>query len=254
MRGSTGAGDGGKIRGRRSGNPHRDRWNEYVLLSTLIAAAFHAALFAFWPAWQVNELETTQARSEMIQIEPLILAGSNFEAAETIVPLIEDAPPVEAAPEPAQESAAAETRDLDRLDLLPPPSLTRDIVPAPAMAMTGTPHLVLETMVALRPDLAEPPPGVVLPMIRNPSVLTRFLRSAYNPIRPAVEGFVSVAMWVDERGSVGWIQIRDSSGSTELDEIALTAFNEVVSFTPARSEGHPIAVTMVISVPFNAPW
>jgi TonB family protein len=253
MRRSTRAGDAGEVRRRRASNPHRDRWNEYVTLSTVVAVAFHAALFAFWPSWQITELETTPARSEMIQIEPLVLAGSDFETAETVVAPVEDAPPVEAVPEPAQE-AAAEALDLDRLDLLPPPSVAREITPSPAFALAGSAELVLETMLAVRADIAESPSGVVLPMIRNPNVLTRFLRSAYNPIRPAVEGFVSVAMWIDERGYVGWIQIRDSSGHVELDEIALTAFNEVVTFTPARNEGNPVAVTMVISVPFNAPW
>jgi TonB family protein len=63
-----------------------------------------------------------------------------------------------------------------------------------------------------------------------------------------------VAMWINERGAVEWTAIEESSGFPQVDAIALDAFKDVVSFTPARSEGARIPVSVVISVPFSALW
>jgi TonB family protein len=67
-------------------------------------------------------------------------------------------------------------------------------------------------------------------------------------------GSVTVAMWVNERGSVEWAAVQQSSGLTVLDQIALDAFNDIVTFSPARAEGAAVPVSVVISVPFNVPW
>jgi TonB family protein len=61
-------------------------------------------------------------------------------------------------------------------------------------------------------------------------------------------------MWINERGSVEWAAVQESSGYEPLDDIALDAFNEVVAFAPARSRGAAVPVSVVISVPFTVPW
>jgi TonB family protein len=59
-------------------------------------------------------------------------------------------------------------------------------------------------------------------------------------------------MWIDDRGSVEWAEVHESSGNLDLDDIALTVFNEVVEFRPPRGPGgaQPMAVLISIGFPF----
>jgi TonB family protein len=65
---------------------------------------------------------------------------------------------------------------------------------------------------------------------------------------------VSVALWINERGSVEQARVSESSGSVALDEIALALFQDVATFAPARSGRSPVPVQVTISVPFVVPW
>jgi TonB family protein len=61
-----------------------------------------------------------------------------------------------------------------------------------------------------------------------------------------------VTLWIDERGSVEWAEVSQSSGDRELDEFALSVFNEVAVFRPAREEG--VRVSRSVSFALNFPW
>jgi TonB family protein len=63
---------------------------------------------------------------------------------------------------------------------------------------------------------------------------------------------LTVAMWIDERGSVEWAEIYRSSGHEHLDESALELFQEVVSFLPARERG--VHVPMAVVFGLSYPW
>jgi TonB family protein len=66
------------------------------------------------------------------------------------------------------------------------------------------------------------------------------------------EAAASVAIWIDERGSVEWAEINQSSGRTDLDELALQLFSEVVAFHPARDQGVRVPISAIFWV--NFPW
>jgi TonB family protein len=231
-----------------------EQWSRYMGWSLVAAIAFHAMLLVFWPKWNVIPTEGT-AGSAMVQMEAVALLDADEGMhPEAIIVAAEQVVRDEPEPQPVAEPSVSRGPDLADLDRILASRADEVVVPVMARSSLDDPaELVLETMTALSPDvvLAQ---DFVLPVIRNPTGLTRFFRSRYNPIRSAVEGFVSIAMWIDERGAVGWAQVRESSGSDELDEIALQAFNEVVSFTPGRSEGAPVSMTVIISVPFNTAW
>lgn len=91
-------------------------------------------------------------------------------------------------------------------------------------------------------------------LLRNPSEVVRFKETMVrrHPEVGTTEGWVSVAIWVDEGGSVEWAEISDSSGSELLDEVALTLFTEIVSFRPALEEGDRVPKTMLFYLLF--PW
>jgi len=245
----------GGYRGRMPSAAERldEYWSRYMGWSLVAAIAVHAMLLVFWPRWTVTPEGT--AGSEMVQMEAVALVdadeGMNLEA---ITVAAQEEVREEPEPQPATETVTSRGPDLADLERLLEARTDEVLVPVMARAaVDDRAELVLKTMAALSPDVALAQ-DVILPVIRNPTGLTRFFRSRYNPIRSAMEGFVSIAMWIDERGSVGWAQVQESSGSAELDEIALQAFNEIVSFTPARSEGAPVSMTLIISVPFNTAW
>jgi TonB family protein len=98
--------------------------------------------------------------------------------------------------------------------------------------------LDLERLSALRPELAFSAPSNWI-LLQNPSEVAAFLseRFGYAEARTRPRGSFSVAVWVDERGSVEWAEINQSSGHQELDRSALQLFREVVAFRPAREEG-----------------
>jgi len=241
-------------RGQRSGRDRErrdERWNRYFGVSMGLAVAFHAAVFTFWPSWEAT-VSRAEQRAEMIQIEPVAMPGESFAPGD--VEIVAEHPGQQERPAKASSvPQEAELRDLARLDQLLAPRIVGEVAPYMAYDWRTPPQLILETMVAFNP-VTDGDREVVWPTIRNPNVLTRFLSSRYNPIRPAVEGFVSIAMWIDDRGIVGWTEVRESSGSEELDLIALSAFNDVVAFSPARSKGSAVPVTVVISVPFTSAW
>ena len=128
--------------------------------------------------------------------------------------------------------------------------------PSTARALESSMNLSavdLERLSAVRPKVVlTAPSGWVL--VRNRSEVRRFVDWAYQRGRVDREarGTVSVALWIDEDGSVDWAEITDSSGSDDLDRVALELFEEVVSFMPARDEGTPVGTSAIFTVVF--PW
>lgn len=117
----------------------------------------------------------------------------------------------------------------------------------------GNGRLDLDRLSDLRPELAL---GSISSwvLIRNPNEVERFMRRASR--RPVMrthgEASVSVTLWIDERGSVEWTEISESSGRPELDELALALFTDVVAFRPARDEGIRVPKSVIFTV--NFPW
>jgi TonB family protein len=106
--------------------------------------------------------------------------------------------------------------------------------------------LELERLSALRPELALLSPSSWL-MVQNPTEVGAFMRDRFRSPAPdeKPQGYLSVSVWIDERGSVEWAEINRSSGRPELDASALELFQRVVAFRPARNEGLRVPVAAI---------
>ena len=111
--------------------------------------------------------------------------------------------------------------------------------------------LDLDRLSAARPELALMSPSSVF-LLRNPDQVNAFLRARIRPTHPdsGTESAVGVVIWVNESGTVEWAEISQSSGRSEIDEIALELFNEVVVFHPARERGARVPVSALFWLTF----
>lgn len=117
----------------------------------------------------------------------------------------------------------------------------------------GEEETSLERLRALDPEVVKGL-GSSEVLLRNPGEVVRFKETMVrrHPEVGSTEAWISVAIWVDDGGSVEWAEINDSSGREVLDEVALTLFSEVVSFRPALDDGDPVPKSMLFYLTF--PW
>jgi TonB family protein len=120
-----------------------------------------------------------------------------------------------------------------------------------ASRLDGVPGL--DRLASAQPELALFSPSSIF-LLRNPEEVGDFLtrRLGVGRSDPAVNGAVSVAIWIDQSGSVEWAEINHSSGRTEIDAVALQLFREVVAFHPARERGVRVPVSAIFWLTF--PW
>ncbi|TVR65263.1 MAG: TonB family protein [Gemmatimonadales bacterium] len=111
--------------------------------------------------------------------------------------------------------------------------------------------LDLERLSALRPELAITSPSNWI-LVRNPVEVGEFLERRFGSPHAGEgpRGTMSVAIWIDERGSVEWAEINRSSGEAELDRSALELFERVVSFSPAREDGFRVPTAVIFWLSF----
>lgn len=94
----------------------------------------------------------------------------------------------------------------------------------------------LERLSSLRPGLSLGSMSKWL-VVKNPRAVRDFMRRRFPASsEDRTRGALSVSLWVDERGSVEWVEINRSSGRPELDETALELFEQVIAFAPARQQ------------------
>jgi TonB family protein len=119
--------------------------------------------------------------------------------------------------------------------------------------LLGTDPMDLDRLSAVRPELVLTLPSAWV-LIRNPLEVEQFIQRSYRSgdLSRGADGSVSVALWIDESGSVEWAEISESSGQADLDRIALALFSEIAAFRPARDEGVPVPRSVIFSVRF--PW
>jgi TonB family protein len=240
-----------KGRATRTANERwKQKWGSVTRWSAVAAVAAHVAVFAGWPTYQfTHSADTYMAPVQLVQL-PLFDLPTD---------LLDGKLPVPREDEPIEE--VVEIEQPDPLDLL------ETVAPAlPALAVGGPeplrPQFAAHTAAVSAPSVSlkieQPHPNRYFswPEILNPRDMVRFLRSRYNPIHTPTEAdrFVSVAIWINEKGQVEWCEVHESSGHPTMDEIALTAVNEVLAFSPAHKEGVPISVAVVLSIPFQVQW
>lgn len=111
----------------------------------------------------------------------------------------------------------------------------------------------LERLSALEPEVTTGL-GSSEVLLRNPSEVVRFKEQTARQ-HPAVEDtetWVGVTVWIDQRGSVEWAEISESSGNEVLDDVTLTLFRDVVEFRPALEDGDRVPKSMIFFLLF--PW
>jgi TonB family protein len=234
----------GQLHTRSANDRLKDRWGSYLSGSIAMAATAHLMVFALWPHHEL-QLRPPPAR-EVVQLIPVSSTTALPENASA-----QPAMPVEEAP------------------IVPDPSVEPDVfdrwqAPAPTLAYATDvavrrppgPRMLLSAVEPAAPHSDLTIPGFTWPAIQNPSAIQRFLRSRFNPLHlPGRVGrAVAVGMWISSGGVVEWTEVDQSSGHDEMDRIAMEVFDRVVEFAPARMEGRPVPVFVVISVPFDLPW
>lgn len=265
-------------------------WNDRLAWSIVAAVLLHALVIVVWPSWQTDPVQDDQPELELTSIQLVSLreqmaGGMGLGAAAVPVSEVPDSLPSEPDVRSGGETSELELASLStevRERLLRAGGLVPDVVePEPrADARTeeagpeggdstniegeasSTPGLAelpepggldLDRLSAVRPELALLSPSNWV-LVRNPNDVERFMERTYRrgELDRSDEGTVRVALWIDERGSVEWAEINESSGRSHMDEVALQLFSEVVAFRPARDQGTPVSRTVVFSLRF--PW
>jgi TonB family protein len=263
-------------------------WATRVAWSTVLSTAVHAAAFGAFAYWAVpvTDVERTFEETPLTITSlgdvgggsagrPAAVAPREVPAApgvptgeveDTAGPALETSSPnltalweriagggavapTVVAPEPTPDrptEPGLDTGTRDALELLGTRGSTADLVPE-------LDHLMLERLSVLRPELALTDPSFGV-LVRNPLEIDAFMRRTYDTgeLVPGEQGVVSVALWIDERGSVRWAEIDQSSGRPAMDEVALELFREVALFRPAREDGVPVSRSAIFYIRF--PW
>lgn len=267
------------------------KWNDRLAWSVVMAVILHVAVIVLWPSWQANVEEEEEPELELTPLQLVSLyeqmaGGMGMGAAAVPVSEIPDSvpdqqPDVRSGGEESEIELASVSREVrERLLRSGGPfpdvverelrsespteetsaesgdstSIEGEASSTPELSSLPEPSsLDLDRLTALRPELAIMAPSNWV-LVRNPTEVERFMRRTYlrGELSRNDEGTVQVALWIDERGSVEWAEINESSGRPEMDEVALELFSEVVAFRPARDEGVPVSRTVVFSVRF--PW
>ncbi len=95
-------------------------------------------------------------------------------------------------------------------------------------------------------------PYTVRPDLANREELTRILAAEYPPLLKGagIGGTVVVWCFVDERGEVGKVLVRESSGHQALDEAALRV-GKGMEFTPALNRDKAVPVWIILPITFT---
>jgi TonB family protein len=133
------------------------------------------------------------------------------------------------------------------------PTIDTDVTTIELADLPASDSLDLGRLSGLRPELAFMTASAWV-LIRNQEEVEAYLRRTYREGRldPAVRGTVSITLWIDQQGTVEWAEVSESSGRTDLDEVALALFNEVADFRAARDRGQTVSRSVTFSL--NFPW
>jgi TonB family protein len=231
----------------------KSHWGPAVWASLVIAAVLHAALL-FAPR------DRQPGSSAVVRRGPVV--------AELIIPrLIDVALPTAAhlpatSPPPPLAGEARLFRDLlgdpvDRsetqivLDIpieLPPPVEIREVLepdlpPVPTFAAVADEWASYSRFA----------PSMVRPEILNQDEMRRFLNLRYARLvrTTGMQGTVILRFWIDENGKANRVEVNDSSGFKQLDDLALQ-LAEILRFSPAYQMGEAVRVFVELPISFQA--
>jgi len=156
------------------------------------------------------------------------------------------------ASEPPEPSTGSPDEPLEPAEM-DEPVIDTDVTTVELADLPASDSIDLGRLTGLRPELAFMTASAWV-LIRNQEEVEAYLRRTYREgyLDPNVSGTVSVTLWIDQRGTVEWAEVSQSSGRTDLDEFALALFNEVADFRAARDRGQTVSRSVTFSL--NFPW
>lgn len=263
------------------------RWSSRVGASIALAVVLHGAAFAFWPAWERSRSELDPLEN-FLQLEWVAVLETRAPPSEEPAPAIQigaipDSIPSEgevfasrsgtgeeiatvaeafrerllgrSAPRPtlSEPEAVSESGEGTEPGTSENIEVNRGLSEVDFSELLGSEPLDLDRLSAVRPELVLAAPSAWV-LLRNPTEVERFLIGTYRrgDLPRSANGSVSVALWINERGSVEWAEISESSGRSDMDRVALELFSEVAAFRPARDQGVAVPRSVIFSLRF--PW
>lgn len=266
-------------------------WTPWVLRSTAFAALLHATLVVSWPTWEGTHAESDPLQ-EFLQLEWVSILEARSAPSPEPLPAISVGTIPDSIPRSgdiisvasgtgstiATLSEAFRERLLGRGAVTPTISDTEELgtedlieegeegnggngtieargslVGAEFSELMATEPVDLGRLSAVRPELVLAAASAWV-LLRNPREVEQFLIGSYRRGRldRSDSGFVSVALWIDDRGVVEWAEISESSGRAAIDQVALELFTDVAAFRPAREQGTTVPRSVIFSLRF--PW
>jgi len=206
----------------------KQRFDQWMGASMVIAVAVHFCLFAFWPTMAASDVSFDPAELEAISLPP-----------EVPIP-----PPPEAISKPATPVVSEATIDEDitiaettfeenPVNNLPPPP----------------------TSSAANEDISRAPtftPFTVPPRLQNTPDVQRALERNYPPLlRDAgIGGRVNVWFFIDTDGTVLKTQIAEASDYPAFNEAAISVAN-IMRFSPAQNRDKAVQVWVSLPISFS---
>lgn len=264
------------------------QWGNRVAWSTMFAVVAHAAGVAFWPAWGPSDdwlesdLDLLGTSWIALYAPPSTGAGSGAPPPALALLVEPDSLPTEEEVGMADGGIALalvggsqglRDRLAGRGGPVPtivqfnspsgPPGISNDpadsreeldvddpVAEDLALLLEASPF-DLSRLSAVRPEIVLPGTSAWV-LIRNPAEVVRYMNGLTSGEDSEAEGLVDVAVWIDAWGSVEWAEITRSSGREDVDEIALSLFNEVASFRPAQDQGVRVSMSAIFTIVI--PW
>ena len=126
---------------------------------------------------------------------------------------------------------------------------TADLTAEAYESLEGLSALDLERLAGIRPEVALEASSRWI-LVRNPVDVSQFFRRRASSQGIGARGSVSVAIWITAAGSVEWAEIIKSSGRSDLDNLTLSLFTDVVAFRPARIAGVPVPMSAIFTIDY----
>ncbi|HUF67266.1 MAG TPA: energy transducer TonB [Longimicrobiales bacterium] len=206
----------------------KQRFDQWLGASMVIAVALHFCLFAFWPTMAASDVSFDPAELEAISLPP-----------EVPIP-----PAPEAISKPATPvvSEATIDQDITIAETLPESNLVNNLPPPPTSS-TAT------------QDISEAPrytPFEERPRLLNQADVVRSMERNYPTFlnQAGIGGTVEVWFLLDVDGSILKTQLKQSSGRAALDEAALKVAG-IMEFTPAKNRDRPVQVWVSQPITFT---
>ncbi len=231
----------------------------YAIAATLVLhAALLVAVLHEWPAPAKSQAEAPPMTVRLLT-PPVVAPVTATEPPVASPP--PSAPPVEqqqaSEPKPKPKVAPPKRRATPPAKDTPPKAAPPRATEAPTEMTTAPPAASATSPSSdIGAPSAPPAPALPPPPVKRPPSEASYAASNRKPAYPALsrrygeQGTVVLRVLVQADGSAGAVEIKSSSGHRLLDESALSTVRGW-RFTPATSDGKPVAEWYQLAIPFK---